>query len=98
MLVAKNQEINLGNLKYGVPHKFSFILTNEGSTDILINSVQVGCSSCTTASLTSSKIKPKEETKVNVVFTPGSTGINNKSISVLYNKSVLKLKFKAVVN
>lgn len=98
MLVAKNQEIDLGNLRFGVPHKFDFELINKSVKEINITKIILGCHACTQAELLKNKIGPNEETTIKVIFTPGSTGVNNKSISVIYGTTVLKLKFKAIVN
>lgn len=98
MLEAKIQQIDLGNLKYGVPHEFTFDLKNTGKSDVVVERLVLGCNACTTARMLAKVIKPGDEAKVEVTFTPGSTGNNNKSVSVVYNKdTVLKLKFKALV-
>ena len=98
MLVAKKQEIDLGTLPFGKPHSFNFEVTNTGKEDITITKVVLGCSACTQADIENHFLKPKDSTNVKVIFTPGSTGINNKSISLGYGSTVLKLKFKAIVN
>ena len=98
MLVAKQQELDLGTLKYGKPKNFFFELTNKSTEMVHINQVIVGCQACTTAYISTPDVKPGETFKVNATFTPGSTGINSKSISVTYNnKMTIKLKFKSVV-
>lgn len=63
-----------------------------------ITKLVVGCGSCTKASTEKTIIQPDEETLVNVIFTPGRTGIQTKHISVRYNGDmILKLEFTADV-
>ena len=99
MLVAKNQEINLGTLRLGVAHHFQYELENKSAKDIYVDKIILGCHACTSASIRSNKIAPNETGTIEVTFTPGSTGNNSKSISIVYGgTNVLKLKFKALVN
>ncbi len=99
MLSAKEQEINLGKLRLGVAKSFKFELINVGSSNIIINRLELGCFACTTASIEKSALVPREKVFVDVIFTPGSTGINSKSVTVVYdNVKELKLKFKASVD
>lgn len=98
MLTSLQPTQALGRLKYGRPHGFLFQLRNQGSNPLEIRKVAVGCTSCTKATIKKTHLGPQEETEVSVVFTPGSTGPQTKSISVLYNAdSSLKLEFTADV-
>lgn len=99
MLKVKNQEIDLGNLRFGNPHNFFFEVSNDSKDTIYITKIILGCNACTRASMEKSSVAPGETVKLNVTFTPGSTGINNKSITIVYSgTSQIKLKFKAFVN
>lgn len=102
MLTANQQEINLGNLTYGVPHSFKFVVVNTGSNDLEIVKLTVGCGSCTKASTDKRKLIPQEAAEINVVFTPGSSGAQTKNVSLFYNDNGvpknMTLKFKAYVS
>lgn len=105
MLTVKNQlPIQLGTLKYGVKHSFEVTLVNSAETKININKVYVGCTACTTAEINKKTLDPKEEVILNIHFTPGSTGNQNKQVSVAYSSDDnkvypdLSIKFKATVN
>lgn len=98
MLTVDKQEIDLGNLKYGKGYNFKYNLYNNSSNIININKIVKGCGSCTKAFIDKNIIKPNESAVINVEFTPGSTGINRKTIQVLYNSSDnLILSFKSYV-
>lgn len=100
MLVSNQQLINLGKLKIGHPYRFNYIVRNTSPTDLLkINRLSVGCGSCTQASMDKSLLAAGEEAIVNVAFTPNSTGLNSKSVTIDYdNKHQLKLRFTGEVN
>jgi hypothetical protein len=104
MLEANQPELQLGTLQYGVAYPFEYTIKNTSdSADINIVKLVVGCGSCTKAEMQVNKLKPGEQAKINVVFTPGSTGLQNKNISVAYNMHgnampALILKFRATVN
>jgi len=99
MLNANQLEINLGTLKFGIPHEFRFELINTGVSAIVINGISLGCHSCTKASMDRSIIEPGGRDYLNVIFTPGSKGVNIKGITIVYNTNQeLKLKFRANVD
>lgn len=91
------QVTDLGRIKFGKPYSFKYILKNNGTKEVKINTLTVGCTSCTKASAAANKLGPTEETTINVVFTPGTLGKNRKSINVAYDDSSLKLEFIADV-
>lgn len=96
MLQAVETIKELGALKFGRPHRFNFLVENKGERPVEFK-LQVGCTSCTKASTTSNIINPASQMPINVVFTPGSTGLQKKNLSVVYDDSVLKLEFTANV-
>lgn len=103
MLSVNQHDINLGTLKFGVPHHFKYVITNNYTKDVIINRLVLGCKSCTVATIEKNTIKPGESTNINVVFTPGSTGINSKKISVAHQVDGVfmpsfDVTFKAMVN
>ena len=99
MLEPNQHVISLGDLKYGQPYSFKYSIKNTSENPINVNRVMVGCGSCTTANLQKSLISPGEEADIDVVFTPRSTGLQQKVITVQYddNQSMM-LKFTATVN
>ena len=105
MIKVNQTEVNLGELKYGQTHKFSYKIKNTSDKKIIINRLYAGCTSCTKASMVKGYLEPGEEGEVNIEFTPGSTGPQNKSVSIAYSSIDDKvraypdmlLKFKATV-
>jgi hypothetical protein len=103
MLTATQSEINLGHLKFGEPYNFHYTLKNVSDQEITITRLIVGCSACTTAHVTNPIVAPGGTVDVSATFTPGSTGLNSKSIDVAYTSGgkvapAMKLKFKAIVD
>jgi hypothetical protein len=103
MIKAKNNDINLGDLKFGKPYNFDFVITNTGTEAYMISNISVGCSACTTATLEKQTITVGESIKVHVEFVPGSRGINRKTITLTYEDisgktDTLSLIFRATVN
>jgi hypothetical protein len=99
MLTVDEQEKFLGNLKFGVPHNFKYIITNSGDKTIVVTKLVLGCNSCTKASVVKQVIGVGETSQVDVTYTPGATGISTKQLIVQYTNGVnpdhLLLKFKA---
>jgi hypothetical protein len=103
MLTANTTEINLGSVRFGVPYNFKFILTNSGSKPITITRLIKSCGSCTEASIDKSYVPPGDRSVVTAIFTPGSTGIQMKSLTVEYTEDdvpmpAIQLIFKATVD
>lgn len=61
---------NFGVLYVSEEWKHSFVVTNQGTADLVINSVQKDCG-CTEAKADAMRIAPGDSTKVNVVFNSG---------------------------
>lgn len=101
MLTPDQQDKDLGTLKFGSPYIFTYNLTNASDKPANIVKLSVGCSSCTTVRIDKQTINPGERGVLTATFTPGSTGINLKNISLAYNINGipmnLVLKFKANV-
>lgn len=103
MLVANNEEINLGNLPFGRGFNFKYVITNSGDKVINLKTITVGCGSCTKAYANKNVLAAGESGEIFVTFTPGSTGIQTKQITVTYTFGDIKptnlvLKFKAMVD
>ena len=89
---------DLGTLKFGQVYNFEFDITNTLPKDMVIDKVQVSCSSCTTATM-DKKVKGNSTAKLKVTYTPGVVGPTSKSVNIKYDKDqVLTVQFKGVVN
>lgn len=98
MLISHEPTRDLGSLKFGKPNTFTFLVKNDGTDQLEITKLVVGCGSCTTATTHKTKLEPQEEIPINVTFTPGRTGKQTKHVTVRYNAdSTLKLEFTADV-
>jgi hypothetical protein len=97
MLTTNQPLISLGRIKIGIPNNFKFRLTNTDSKPVVIESITVGCGSCTQASTDKVLVESSGTTNINVTFTPNSTGSQLKSITVHYKGGKLSLKFSAEV-
>lgn len=103
MLVADNEIKMLGTLKFGVTKNFTYTLTNNYNISVNIDKIAVGCNSCTKASIDKTVIPAGEQAIISVAFTPGSTGLASKNLSILYRtgnvqRPPLGLQFKANIN
>lgn len=99
MLITNNKEILLGDIKFGEPHEFSYILYNASKQEAVINTIVEGCKSCTKTTISRDIIPSGEFAKLNVVFTPGNLGKTLKGISIIYNSGIeLKLTFRANIH
>ena len=102
MLRAEPTEINLGQVNFGKAYKFTYVLTNVDETNIKVLAFAPGCKSCTTVKLDKDELAKGESANLVTTFTPGSLGIANKQVSVIYSindvvKPEMILKFKGVV-
>lgn len=98
MLTADQPSMYLGKLKFGKPHSFKYLVTNEGDDTVTINKMVAGCTSCTVASTTNTEILPGKSGIINATYTPGKIGPSTKHINVIYNRTqILRLEFKADV-
>ncbi len=91
--LSKNT-IDLGQVKNKQPKSFSVQLINDGNIDIPITEIKLGCNSCTQASVNTKVVKAHSSEPLNIVFTPKSTGINRKTVTI--NNAVI-LTFTAQV-
>lgn len=96
MLTASPTSINLGSIPFGKPKEFSFTVKNEGKVPVQITKLWVGCSSCTKATAKKAMLADGECTTIDVIFTPGTVGTQNKNVQVQWNgNKVIKLEFTA---
>ncbi len=99
---VNNSEIRLGPLKYGNTYKFSYVITNTYNSEVELKLI-MGCKSCTSATIKKNPLPKGEETQIEVQFTPGSTGEQLKTITVVIMTGTVRrpdlvLKFKGMVN
>lgn len=96
MLITNQPKKDLGKIKFGQPHSFTYEVTNTGDAPLEISKIVVGCNSCTKASTSKTKLKPEEASTINVTFTPGSIGSQKKFLVVKWNETQrLELSFIA---
>lgn len=82
MLKVNQQEIKLGTVKLKQDTKFKFVLTNTSEAPVAIAKIVLGCQACTRASVAKVLLASNESVDLNVVFTPNSTGLAAKEITV----------------
>ncbi|WP_319480377.1 DUF1573 domain-containing protein [uncultured Draconibacterium sp.] len=81
---------NFGQLKAGEIVLHTFVLTNTGDTDLVIESLETDCG-CVEAHFNDQPVKPGETTLIEVEFnTAGLVGREYKTIEVLGNSKELK--------
>lgn len=97
LTLLSQQKMNLGSLKYGQPHSFFYEVKNNTDKNIVIHKLITGCNSCTKVIMNKAILNPGDKARIDVIFTPGSTGINIKSVDVSYDDTILPLKFTANV-
>lgn len=103
MLTTTTSLVQLGRLKYGTPHTFDYLITNNYPTAVHIDSIVAGCHSCTLTSIDKNVLQPSETAIITVKFTPGSLGLQTKGIKVhafvgSTKLPPLELKFKSNVH
>jgi hypothetical protein len=101
MLSAVAKTKALGNIQYGQEYHFGFTVENVSTERVKITKLVVSCGSCTRASIVGDTLNPGQKGDINVIFTPGSTGIQNKFVDVYYESGgtpmpALRLTFNAV--
>ncbi|WP_297100250.1 DUF1573 domain-containing protein [uncultured Draconibacterium sp.] len=81
---------NFGQLKAGEIVLHTFVLTNTGDSDFIIESLETDCG-CVTTHFNEQPVKPGETTLIEVEFnTAGLVGREYKTIEVLGNSKELK--------
>lgn len=94
MLKFSENNKDLGMLRMGQPKSFTVQIVNPSATDLPIVSIKRGCGKCTQARMDVDVVKAYSSAPLNIVFTPDSTGINMKSVTVNGN---MIFTFKAQV-
>lgn len=96
MLELSTNNFAFGQIRINNPVSVTVQLINNTDKDIEISSIKRGCGSCTQAFMENgvTKVKAHSKEPLKVVFTPNSTGINRKSVTI--NGSLI-FSFNAVV-
>lgn len=79
----KAETIDLGKIPQGVPAVSTFIVTNIGKTDLIIESANPTCG-CTVGDYTKSPIKPGETGKITATFNAAAVGPIDKHMNVKF--------------
>ena len=87
---------DFGTIEYGVPKTAEFILTNTGTTPILVINAKGSCG-CTAIKYPKEPIQPGKTAKIKATYNAASSGKFNKTVTVFLNveednKHVLHLK------
>lgn len=102
MLKIDQQVKDLGAVKFGSTIKFQYEVTNKYPVDVVLDAITPGCASCTKVTVRDRNLKVGQSTFIDVAFTPGSTGVQKKTISISYttadirNTGDILLTFKAI--
>jgi hypothetical protein len=76
---------DFGRLKEGERLEYSFVFTNKGNADLLIDHCSGSCG-CTVPEWPKDPIRPGEQGKIKVSFdSQGRSGMNDKTITILAN-------------
>jgi uncharacterized protein DUF1573 len=103
MLKVDNADKQIGEVKFGQPHTFTYTITNKFTVPVTITKIATGCSSCTKASIDKVNLQPDEVATITAVFTPGSMGLQSKTLTIFSSTGTmirppLGLKFRATVS
>lgn len=93
MLVPDIKTLNIGKVKFGKVHQFTYTLYNDADEEAIIKKIVVSCSSCTVATVNKKKVLPGDTVEVKVSFTPGTISKQSKHIDVLYDNTGVRLEF-----
>lgn len=79
----KEETINLGKIPQGIPAVSTFIVTNVGKTDLIIESANPTCG-CTVGDYTKSPIKPGQTGTITATFNAAGLGPIDKHMNVKF--------------
>lgn len=79
----QTETIDLGKIPQGVPAVSTFIVTNIGKTDLIIESANPTCG-CTVGDYTKSPIKPGQTGKITATFNAAAVGPIDKHMNVKF--------------
>ena len=79
----KQETIDLGKIPQGIPAVSTFIVTNIGKSDLIIESANPTCG-CTVSDYTKTPIKPGETGKITATFNAAGLGPIDKHMNVKF--------------
>lgn len=79
----KEETLNLGKIPQGIPAVSTFIVTNIGKTDLIIESANPTCG-CTVGDYTKSPIKPGQTGTITATFNAANVGPIDKHMNVKF--------------
>lgn len=83
--IAFNETVHdFGDVKKGSQNEVEFEIRNEGAVDLVIINASATCG-CTVPEKPEAPIKPGESTKMKVVFSATSVGLQNKNVTLTTN-------------
>ncbi len=94
----KEMEFDYGKIKKGSNGGHEFIFENDGNVPLVITNVTTSCG-CTAPEWSKEPVKPKEKSKIKVVYDTNRIGAFSKTISVYSNadEHIVTLTIKGVV-
>jgi len=99
-LSVDNKTYNFGAIKNGTKKTHTFVLTNNGKSNLIIRKVKSNCG-CTVTKIDKKIIKPNESINLKTTFdSVGRSGRQNKSITIITNdpkNNSVRLKIKGNV-
>ena len=99
-IAIDNKVFDFGAIKNGAIKTHTFVLTNNGKTNLIIRKVKSNCG-CTVAKIDKKTIKPGESINLKTTFdSVGRSGKQNKSITIITNdpkNNSVRLKIKGNV-
>jgi len=82
----KKAEHDFGTVKKGSKNETEFEVTNTGNADLVIINASASCG-CTVPDYQKTPIKPGESSKIKVVFSANSPGMQSKTVTLTTNTS-----------
>lgn len=82
MLTLSENQRDLGKIRINQPKSFTVSIINPTDHDIQITEVRRGCGKCTQARIDTTTVMANSSIPLHITFTPDSTGINRKSITI----------------
>lgn len=84
-LQFEHQEFDFGTIKQGDVVKHTFVFTNTGEFDAIIENVKPSCG-CTSLKAPTEPIPPGEKGEIEIEFnSAGKSGHQDKSVTIIYN-------------
>lgn len=82
MLKLSENQRDLGRIRIHQPKSFTINIVNPTDHDIEVTDIRRGCGKCTQARIDTNVVKANSSIPLHITFTPDSTGINRKSVTI----------------